>query len=104
MCTSPGTSEEAVESFSAYTLALLDEHLRAAEAELRAPPRAPAQVAATSAAQQRFCQLQLRNEKTRRVLASAMGEAGAEEYMRQVLFDCSEETPLYPPEPLVVLS
>lgn len=85
-------------SFIAYTLALLDEHLRAADEELRAPARSPALAAATAAAQQRFCELQLRNEKTRRVLASAMGEAAADEYMRQVLFDCTAATPHAPPQ------
>ena len=71
--------------FSRYTLALLRLHLEAAEgAQLR---QQPAEVAATVAAHARFCQFQLQNDKTRRILAAAMGGDFADEYMTSVLFD-----------------
>jgi len=89
VCTSPGSSKAAVRAFVAYTLALLDVHLCATADALLLPPLSAEQVAATAAAHTRFCQLQLRNDKTRRVLAAAMGEPWADAYMHEVLFPFS---------------
>ena len=49
------------------------------------------------AAQVRFCEKQLLNDKTRKVLERAMGAETTERYMTRVLFDVTEETPTFPP-------
>ena len=49
------------------------------------------------AAQVRFCEKQLLNDKTRKVLERAMGAESTERYMTRVLFDVTEETPTFPP-------
>ena len=84
MCVSPQTDAD-VDAFCDYALALLALHLRAAAAP--APPRSAADVAATAAAHARFCRCQLENDKTRRILAKALGPEFADAYMEGVLFD-----------------
>jgi phycocyanobilin:ferredoxin oxidoreductase len=44
-------------------------------------------VAEIRAAHTRFCDKQLENDKTRRVLEAAFGKEVARRYMREVLFD-----------------
>ena len=84
VCTSPGDSEAATSAFTAYALALLRLHLEAAEAALTSPPRPAEAVAETEAAHARYCEQQLRNDKTRRVLAHALGDAFADDYLRMM--------------------
>jgi len=48
------------------------------------------------AAQVRFCEKQLLNDKTRRVLEKSMGAELTERYMTEVLFDVTPLTPLGP--------
>ena len=74
-------------AFSDYALALLDVHLRAAGQQLGHRP--PEAVAATASAHARFCEHQLRNDKTRRILAAALDESYADAYMKEVLFDAA---------------
>ncbi|NJK40780.1 MAG: phycocyanobilin:ferredoxin oxidoreductase [Acaryochloridaceae cyanobacterium SU_2_1] len=50
-------------------------------------PASPSQQAKILAAQQRYCEHQQRNDKTRRILAKAFGEDWADRYMTTVLFD-----------------
>ncbi len=76
-------------AFCAYTLALLRAHLDVAAAPAAARPAAD--VAATAAAHARFCHCQLENDKTRRILAKAMGAEFADAYMARVLFDAHHE-------------
>jgi len=52
------------------------------------------------AAQVQFCEKQLLNDKTRRVLERSMGSELARRYMTEVLFDVTVETPLGPDERL----
>ena len=47
----------------------------------------PALASAILAGQQRYCTQQQQNDKTRRVLEKAFGDAWAERYMTTVLFD-----------------
>ena len=58
---------------------------QAIEAEPLSTPEAEAQ---NLAGQRYYCQKQQQNDKTRRVLEKAFGEAWAERYMTQMLFDC----------------
>lgn len=51
------------------------------------PPAPLSQQAEILAGQQRYCQHQQRNDKTRRILAKAFGEAWADRYLTTVLFD-----------------
>lgn len=46
------------------------------------------------AAHRRYCDKQLENDKTRRVLEVAFGAEVAAEYMREVMFDCPEQLEL----------
>ena len=48
------------------------------------------------AAQVRFCEKQLLNDKTRRVLERSMGSESTERYMTEVLFDVTADTPTFP--------
>jgi phycocyanobilin:ferredoxin oxidoreductase len=84
-CVSP-QAEGDVAAFCAFTMALLRQHLEAAAATPAAPRSADA-VAATAAAHARFCTCQLENDKTRRILAKALGAEFADAYMEGVLFD-----------------
>ncbi|HSM83804.1 MAG TPA: phycocyanobilin:ferredoxin oxidoreductase [Nodosilinea sp.] len=52
-----------------------------------ATPATPAQLEQIVAGQRHYCQQQQKNDKTRRVLEKAFGEAWAERYMTTVLFD-----------------
>ena len=88
VCVSP-RDEGDVSAFSEYALALLDVHLSAAGAQLQVGPQSPEAVAATAAAHARFCEHQLRNDKTRRILAAALDESYADAYMKEVLFDAA---------------
>jgi len=47
---------------------------------------------AIAAAQRRYCAQQRQNDKTRRILEKAFGEAWADRYMRTVLFDVEDVT------------
>ena len=49
---------------------------------------APRRIAAIHAAHHRYCEQQLANDKTRRVLEAAFGGEVAARYMREVMFDC----------------
>ncbi|MFM1842627.1 MAG: hypothetical protein RLZZ490_1363 [Cyanobacteriota bacterium] len=55
--------------------------------EIAAQPLTPEQQADHRQGQIHYCQQQQKNDKTRRVLEKAFGEAWAERYMSQVLFD-----------------
>jgi len=57
---------------------------------IAAAPLTPAQAAEHRQGQIHYCQQQQQNDKTRRVLEKAFGEAWAERYMSQVLFDVLE--------------
>lgn len=57
---------------------------------LMAEPVSPEQQKANLAGQQRYCSQQQKNDKTRRVLEKAFGEAWAERYLTTVLFDLPE--------------
>ena len=46
------------------------------------------------AAHRRFCERQLENDKTRRVLEAAFGADLAAAYMREMMFDCPEQLEL----------
>ena len=48
---------------------------------------------ARARAQRRFCEKQLLNDKTKRVLERSMGAALTDRYMREVLFDVTANTP-----------
>jgi len=56
----------------------------------QAKPVSGEQQKANLAGQQRYCTQQQKNDKTRRVLEKAFGEAWAERYMNTVLFDLPE--------------
>ncbi|MGB3201942.1 MAG: phycocyanobilin:ferredoxin oxidoreductase [Nodosilinea sp.] len=53
-------------------------------------PAMPEQKAVVMAGQRHYCEQQQKNDKTRRVLEKAFGEAWAERYMTTVLFDLPE--------------
>ena len=93
-----------VQAFAAFALALLEVHLDAALGAYAARPRAPQAVAATAAAHARFCEYQLRNDKTRRILAAAIDEGFAEQYMKEVLFDAqpADAVPWLPAQTVVM--
>ncbi|WP_035992260.1 phycocyanobilin:ferredoxin oxidoreductase [Leptolyngbya sp. KIOST-1] len=55
-----------------------------------ATPATPEQTAAVLAGQRHYCEQQQKNDKTRRVLEKAFGDAWAERYMTTVLFDLPE--------------
>ena len=111
-------NQKQFECFKEYFLDVMDVYLRAASnranvsdvvkayesnAEIvrniqdQAPPPSFALSDALNrkARQIRFCERQLSNEKTRVVLERAMGEAVADRYMREVLFDVNENTKLF---------
>lgn len=88
VCVSPRDDDD-VQAFADYAIALLGVHLAAAYQAYKAEPRTERAVAATAEAHARFCEHQLRNDKTRRILAAALDDAFADEYMRRVLFDAS---------------
>jgi phycocyanobilin:ferredoxin oxidoreductase len=52
-----------------------------------ATPPTPAQLESIVAGQRHYCEQQQKNDKTRRVLEKAFGDAWAERYMTTVLFD-----------------
>ncbi|KAK3242759.1 hypothetical protein CYMTET_47565 [Cymbomonas tetramitiformis] len=82
MLLSPSTSEH-VANFIEYVRATLAMHLQHSlssqpDKELRAQ---------NCAGQKRFCEFQLKNDKTRRILAKSKGEDWANRYMDDILFD-----------------
>jgi len=100
----PGGDAAAVAAFSRYAAALNDLHLAyadrlVAESEeagggggggrgtTHPPPPSPS----VAAAHARWAAHQLRNDRTRRVLEVAFGEAWADRYMREVMFDVESE-------------
>ena len=95
MCVSPQADGD-VDAFCAYALAVLGQHLDAAAAP--AALRSADDVAATAAAHARFCSCQLENDKTRRILAKALGADFADAYMEGVLFDAHRGVPTHPPQ------
>lgn len=78
----PGNPEEE-QQFLEHVRSLLTVHCQLAIAT----PPAPEKEAATLAGQRHYCMRQQQNDKTRRVLEKAFGEAWAERYMTTVLFD-----------------
>ena len=78
----PG-SEAEEDQFLKWVEGLLDLHGQQAIAT----PATPEQRAQILAGQQHYCTQQRQNDKTRRVLEKAFGEAWAERYMTTVLFD-----------------
>ena len=85
----PGSDGGAVAAFNEYAAALNELHLAYAATLVgdggsgTRPPPNPA----TLAAHGRWADHQLRNDRTRRVLAVAFGEGWADSYMREVMFD-----------------
>ncbi|PSN18903.1 phycocyanobilin:ferredoxin oxidoreductase [filamentous cyanobacterium CCP5] len=77
------TSPEEETRFCDRIAAYLDIHCRQALATAPDPDRRPEILAG----QQHYCQQQQQNDKTRRILEKAFGEAWAERYMTTVLFD-----------------
>ncbi|MGP1382810.1 MAG: phycocyanobilin:ferredoxin oxidoreductase [Thainema sp.] len=80
-----GEAEEA--AFLGYVTQMLTVHCQQARATA-ATPELRSQILA---GQQRYCTQQRQNDKTRRVLEKAFGEAWAERYMTTVLFDLPDE-------------
>lgn len=83
----PSSAEE-LGRFLKYTLALTQLHVEIAKI---AHPISSAQrrrLAAMHAAHQRYCEKQLENDKTRRVLEAAFGAELSGRYMRELMFDC----------------
>lgn len=78
----PDGSEEEV-AFVERIAAYLEIHCQQAVA---ARPD-PAAAAAILAGQQRYCEQQQQNDKTRRILEKAFGDAWADRYLKTVLFD-----------------
>ena len=81
-------------SFLLYALALHRSHLQFAanmSAGRPGPHKPRAQGArSTRAAHKRYVEAQRANDKTRRVLAAAFGDAYAEKYMRTMMFDVED--------------
>lgn len=80
--------------FLKYALALTQMHVQIAKI---AHPIGTAQrrrLELLHAAHRRFCERQLENDKTRRVLEVAFGAELAAAYMREVMFDCPEQLEL----------
>lgn len=91
------------EAFCGYARGLHAAHVALADRARRSADRfggSPDEYGGGSAdrlaAQARFCEKQLLNDKTRRVLERSMGEALTERYMTEVLFDVTPDTPLGP--------
>lgn len=88
------TAEEETARFFDYAFRL---HDRAAELASDASLTLPPGDDSALRAQIRFCDLQLRNQKTRKALERAFGPDVADAYMRDVLFDVTRDTPVAPP-------
>jgi phycocyanobilin:ferredoxin oxidoreductase len=88
------TAEEETARFFDYAFQL---HDRAAELASDASLALPPGDDSALRAQIRFCDLQLRNQKTRKALERAFGPEVADAYMRDVLFDVTVDTPTAPP-------
>jgi phycocyanobilin:ferredoxin oxidoreductase len=75
--------------FLKYALALTQLHVQVAKIAhpVTSSPGAQRRIEGIHAAHQRYCDKQLENDKTRRVLAAAFGEQLAEDYMRRLMFD-----------------
>jgi phycocyanobilin:ferredoxin oxidoreductase len=71
------------EDFLAVTTAYLEHHCQQAQ-QLQPKPEAASEILA---GQKNYCTQQQQNDKTRRVLQKAFGDAWAERYMNTVLFD-----------------
>jgi len=93
VCMRPSSSQE-VAAFLKYAIALSSFHVQMGR--LAAPVRAGGsiteaaakrKIAEIEAAHKRYCEKQLENDKTRRVLENAFGSGPAEEYMRTVMFE-----------------
>lgn len=80
---------EEEEQFLGRVRDFLTVHLSQANA---AKPVSPEQQKANLAGQQRYCTQQQKNDKTRRVLEKAFGEAWAQRYLNTVLFDLPESS------------
>lgn len=91
VCVRPGETGEEVPAFVRYVKRLLTMHV--AIAELTGPV-GDKEAEKVRAAQVRYCEEQLRNDKTRRVLAAALGEDFATSYMTELMFDVTPVTPL----------
>lgn len=97
MCVGPpkeDTTAEQAGAFCGYARELHAAHLRIASETSNDESSAEARLEA----QVRFCEKQLLNDKTRRVLERSMGEELTDRYMREVLFDVTPDTPLRPKE------
>lgn len=90
----PGKDVRAAAAFAAYAADLNALHLRFAESMVRQAgggggpldPRSPA-APTVAAAHARWAEHQLRNDRTRRVLAASFGAEWADRYMETVMFD-----------------
>ncbi|EFN55495.1 hypothetical protein CHLNCDRAFT_23364, partial [Chlorella variabilis] len=80
----PDSSEE-VGRFLKYALALTQLHVQIAHPVSSSQRR---RLEALHAGHSRYCEKQLENDKTRRVLEAAFGAELTERYMRECMFDC----------------
>lgn len=88
---SDGGGEEDVAAFAEYVRTLLAFHLEQAAA---AQPLDDEGAEAVREAQVRYCTEQLRNDKTRRILAASFGSEFANSYMEGLMFDVTSATAL----------
>ncbi|WP_010479299.1 phycocyanobilin:ferredoxin oxidoreductase [Acaryochloris sp. CCMEE 5410] len=80
----PQTSQEETQ-FLERVSAYLEWHCQQA---ITTQPVSESEIEQVMAGQQRYCQQQQQNDKTRRILEKAFGDKWADRYMTTVLFDC----------------
>lgn len=81
-------SSEDLGRFLKYTLALTQLHVQIAKIAHPVSPAQRRRLSMLHAGHRRYCDKQLENDKTRRVLEAAFGAEIGEAYMKEVMFDC----------------
>eukprot|EP00238_Polyblepharides_amylifera_P000463 CAMPEP_0196572774 /NCGR_PEP_ID=MMETSP1081-20130531/2763_1 /TAXON_ID=36882 /ORGANISM="Pyramimonas amylifera, Strain CCMP720" /LENGTH=160 /DNA_ID=CAMNT_0041890205 /DNA_START=418 /DNA_END=900 /DNA_ORIENTATION=+ len=77
-------TEEDIGAFLRFATRALEILRQEAEVAKKANPKEETE---NGEAQTRFCHFQCKNEKTKRILASSMGQEWADRYMTEIMFD-----------------
>jgi len=80
------SSDEAFKDFVQYSLSLTRLHLEVASLIAPINPKDKYKAKEIIACHRRFCDYQIKNDKTRMILASSFGGSKADEYMREFMF------------------
>lgn len=81
------TSPEEVASFITYAAALTRLHMQVAKLQQPMLVARGPRLKEIHACHKRFCDMQLKNDKTKRVLEAAFSAEFADSYMKEVMFD-----------------